>query len=476
MSSIKSNIFYSSILTCAGYLFPLLTFPYVTRVLGVSGVGITNFVDSIVQYFIVLSTMGIMTVGIREIASAKTNKQLLSQTFSSLLFLNMLASLISIICLLVSVLSIPSLYEYKFLFYIGASKILANTLSIEWFFKGIEDFKYITIRSVIIRAIYVISVFVFVKDNNDYTLYFALTTLTYVASACINTIYSKKFVRFTFCFVNLRCLLRPFLVLGLYSILTSFYSTFNVAFLGLATDTTQVGYYTTATKLYAIILSFYSAFTGVMMPRMSALVSNGEIDEFKRLIAKSLNILVSFSVPLLILSEICAPEIIYIVAGDGYAESVTPMRIVLPLMLIIGYEQILVLQILTPLKKDREILINSILGAMVTIVFSFILVQKLGCVGTAIVWVMSETTVLLSSIYFVNKSSCISYGLENLIRRALTYIPILLFGLFLSSYFTNAWIKCLVIAIYIFTCFIIVECIIFKNDLIRHFTIKSNGQ
>ena len=179
MTSIKKNIFYSSILTVSGYLFPLLTFPYITRVLGVKNIGVCNFVDSIVQYFIYFSMMGMMTVGIREIARAKGDRKLLSKTFSELLSLNLIATLIAVIILLICTMCIPQMSEYKSMFFIGSAKILANTLLIEWLFKGIEDFKYITLRSVIIRGLYVIAVFIFVRKAEDYqTLSFACCETT----------------------------------------------------------------------------------------------------------------------------------------------------------------------------------------------------------------------------------------------------------------------------------------------------------
>ena len=176
MASIKQNFAWSTILTMAGYVFPLITYPYITRVLGAEYLGRTNFVDSIVNYFSYLSMMGMGVLGVREIAKCKNNKQQLSQSFSNLLALNLLTSLIAIGILLFCVFLTPRLRENTSLFYIGAARILFNTLLIEWFFKGIEDFRYITIRSLIIRVLYVVSIFIFVRSQEDYKLYFILTS------------------------------------------------------------------------------------------------------------------------------------------------------------------------------------------------------------------------------------------------------------------------------------------------------------
>lgn len=394
MGSIKKNIFYSSILTVSGCFFPLITFPYVSRVLGVNNIGICNFVDSIVQYFIYFSMMGVMTVGIREVARTKGDKKQLSKTYSELLTLNLIVTAIMIVVLLMCTIFIPQLHEYKQMFYVGAAKVLANTLLIEWLFKGLEDFRYITVRTILVRSLYVVIVFVFVKDESDYFLYFALTSFMVVANAIINIVYSRKFICYKIKGINMQPYLKSFLILGVYMLLTSMYTTFNVAYLGFATNSVEVGYYTTATKLYLLIMSFFTAYTGVMMPRMSILLAEGNVSEFKRLTDKSIDALFAFATPLIVISEVCAPHIIRIVAGVGYEGAVLPMRIVMPLMLVICYEQVLVYQILSPMKKDAAILRNSIVGALVAVIFNVALVSRFASSGTAIVWILSEFAVL----------------------------------------------------------------------------------
>ena len=469
MTSIKKNIFYSSILTVSGYLFPLLTFPYITRVLGVKNIGICNFVDSIVQYFIYFSMMGMMTVGIREIARAKGDRKLLSKTFSELLSLNLIATLIAVIILLICTMCIPQMSEHKSMFFIGAAKILANTLLIEWLFKGIEDFKYITLRSVIIRGLYVIAVFIFVRKAEDYQTYFLLTSLMVVVNAAVNIVYSRKFVSFTLRGVNMTPYVKPFLILGSYLLLTSMYTTFNVAYLGFVGDTTEVGYYTTATKLYLIIMSFFTAFTGVMMPRMSSLIAEGKIQDFRRLIDKSINALLAFAFPLIIIGEICAPQIIRIIAGEGYEGAIFPMRIVMPLMAIIGYEEVIVLQVLSPMKKDTAILKNSFIGAIVGILLNILIVPRYLSVGTSIVWVMSECTVMLAAQYYVSKYIEYKMPVLSFIKRLLYSLPIVIVLFFINRIIESVWISLIVVSgISLIYC-VFIELYILRNELIREY-------
>lgn len=426
MANIKKNFFYSSILTTANYLFPMLTYPYVARVLGVDKIGLCNFADSIINYFLLFSMMGISSIGIREIAKAKGNNQKLNQTYSSLFILNSVTTFIAVAALLVAIFFVPQLYAKKELMFVGAVRLLMGYLQIEWLFKGLEDFKYITIRSVVIKVFYVLAVFLFVQDKDDYIVYFALYTLMVAINALVNVFYAHRFVHFRFKNIKIKMFVKAYLTLGLYAFLTSMYNSFNVAFLGFTANETQVGYYTTATKLYSILLSLFTAFTGVMLPRMSSLLAEGRKDEFKNLLHRSVNILMMFCTPLVFFSILFAPQIIGILSGKGYEGAILPMRIVMPLMLIIGYEQILVIQALMPLKKDRAILVNSIIGALCGVFFNFMIVPIMQSIGSSIVWFVSECAVLASAQFFVTKYTGIKFPSKQIFKNIIYYIPMLI--------------------------------------------------
>ena len=156
--SVTKNFLYSSLLTSAGYLFPLITFPYVSRVLGVTNIGIVNFVDSIISYFVLFSMMGIRTIGIREIAKSQNNQNEMSQTFYDIVFLNLLFVLLSGAVLLISIEVVPQFAEHRKLMYVGAAKLLSSLMLLDWLYKGVEDFKFITLWSLIVRVLFVISV------------------------------------------------------------------------------------------------------------------------------------------------------------------------------------------------------------------------------------------------------------------------------------------------------------------------------
>lgn len=430
MQDLKKNFFYSSILTSANYIFPLLTYPYVSRVLGVTNIGICNFIDSIINYYVLFSAMGILSVGIREVAASRNDRQSLSKTFSSLLCLNAVSTTIVLVLLVISIFTVDRLYEYKELMFVGFFKVLANYLLIEWFYKGIEDFKYITMCNLFTKVLYVVGVFVFVRESADYGIYYLLSMLMIAGSAFINLVHSRKFVDFSIHGISLKPYIPAFLILGIYFLLTSMYTTFNVTYLGFVCGETEVGYYSTATKLHSIFLALFTAFTGVMMPRMSALASEGLFDELRTLFAKSLHVLFVFSIPVIIIAVVFAPQIVYVISGPGYEDAVHPMRIVMPLILIIGYEQIAVIQVLMPLKKDRAIFINSAVGAFVGLLANILLVGCLKSVGSALVWLASELVVLSLSAYYLKKYVNLDFPFKELFKYISLSIPcVILSGL-----------------------------------------------
>lgn len=472
MSDIKKNVIYSSILTSANYVFPLITYPYVSRVLGVTNIGICNFIDSIINYYIMFSLLGIVAVAIREIAANKNDTEKLSHTFSGLFVLNSISTAIVLTILVISIYAVPKLYEYKELMFVGFFKVLFNYLLIDWFYKGIEDFKYITKYGLITKVLYVIGIFVFVTDKSDYYEYYLLSMLMIAANAIINMWHSRKFVHFSFKGISLRPYLTPFFVLGLYLFLTSMYTTFNVAYLGFVCDETEVGYYTTATKLHSIFLALFTAFTGVMLPRMSSLISEKNFDEFKILLSKSLHVLFIFAMPVIIFSVIFAPQIIRIISGAGYEPAATPMRIVMPLIFIIGYEQIVVIQVLMPMKKDKIIFKNSCIGAIFGFAANILLVGTFKSVGSSFVWTSSEVVVFALSTYYLKKYINVGFPFHEFFKYLLFSVPCLIALIIINRYVHNDFYGLLLGGFFVSAYYFILYVKILKDNIVTSLFVK----
>lgn len=261
--------------------------------------------------------------------------------------------------------------------------------------------------------------------------------------------------------------MNPFLYLGLYMILTNMYTSFNVIYLGFVKGDAEVGFYTTATKLYTIILSLFTAFTSVMLPRMSALLSEKKEDEFFALIHKSMQMLVTLGVPVVLLSTLYSSQIIHILAGGGFEGAILPARIVMPLMLIIGIEQILVIQIMMPFKQDKVIFRNAVIGAAVGITLNLALVPMLGSTGSAIVWVVSEISVLLLSQMHVSRMYSVAFPAAPLFKTMIAYLPFVTISLLMPAVFDNEYVRLAIACIVLAVNFVIVQFYVMPNDFVK---------
>lgn len=438
--SIKKNFAYNSALTLSSYVMAFITFPYVSRILGVSNIGLVDFVDNTIAYFLLFGSMGISILGVREIAAVKDNYKERDRVYSNIFGLNLCFTIIILIVYLILIYTIPKLNQYSELFYIGSAKIVFTLFLSEWFFAGTENFRYITLRSLIVKTLYVISVFIFIKDPNDYKLYFILSVSSVVLNAIINFLYVNKIVHFNFSHCFSTRFLKRNIVLGIYNIMTSMYLTFNVMFLGLVANNTQVGYYTTAYKVYTVTLGFFTAFTGVMIPRMSSLLANNEMDRFNELINKSFRAMCTFSIPIITCSMILAPQIIYVLSGAGYEGAITPMRIIMPAALFVGIAQVIAKQILTPMKKDKILFTASIIGGTISAVINLLLVHKFQSIGSATVLLCSEFAVTITYIIYVLKHSIIPIPFRSIWNNILFSFPVCVACLICQFTISNPYI------------------------------------
>lgn len=462
---VKKNILYTSFLTLSNYIFGLITFPYIARTLGVNNMGIVEFTNNIVAYFLLFASLGINTLGIREIAKVKNDTNELNKCFSSLLFINIFYTLISLCIYFILIFVVDKFLEYKILFLIGSFQIISTTFMVEWLFKGLENFKYIAFRNFAIKIIYIVLVFCLIRESEDYVLYFLLTVGSVIVNAVVNILYSKRFVFFSLKMVSLKFYLKSTLFLGLYSLLTSMYTTFNVAFLGFVSTSTEVGYYATALKVYIIIMGLYTAFTTVMMPRGSALLAEGKRNEFNLLIKKSFETLYTLCFPLIIFCTILSPQIINLLAGENFSGSILPMRTVMPLLLVVGVAQILVLQVIIPARKDLWTLWASALGAVIGIILNIVLVPIWHSEGTSISLVFTEISVTILYVFFVYKSKLIVFDWKNGVKHLLFSLPYIIFCLSFSK-LENSYFVLLLSGVTCGIYFFVSQLYIIKNELL----------
>ena len=428
MADIKRNLMYSTVLTMSTYLVPLIVFPYISRVLGVEGIGIVDTVDNMIDYCILFSMMGLSSVGVREIAKNKDNPQALSQTFTDLFALNLCSTLLIATVFCGVVLMSPRLQDYGLLIPIGILKLTANLFWIEWLYTGLEDFRYITLRSIILRTAFIISVFLIVQTRADVVTYYALFVGITVGNAVCNWYHKRTYLHWDIRRANIRRFLVPFFMLGVFAMLSAVYSKLSLPVLNFITNNQEAGNFATATRVYRVVIALVSTLTGVMIPRMSVLMEEDRFDMVRHYTDVAFKLLFLFSFPLICFVELFAPDIIRLFAGPGFEGAIMPMRITMFQLLVIGSEKIIVLQLLIPLRKDRTIVKAGLAGVVVWGLLTVLVVPSLQSVGTSLVWVAAELVVLMIAAMESSRSLSIRFPFGLLFKSVLYALPYLLMG------------------------------------------------
>lgn len=426
--SLKGNFIYSTILTFSTYLVPLMVFPYISRILGVDSIGAIDTIDNIIDYCILFSMMGMSTLGIREIAKYKNDKKRLQETFNNLFWLNVISTIVVFFFLIVTTICIPTLQQRIVLLTIGSFKLFANLFWIEWFYRGLEDFKYITIRSVIVRLLFIVSVFVFIKEKSDFTLYYILFVSIVIINAICNWTYKRNKVSLRFKHIALKTYAKPFIILGIFAMLSAIYTKLSIPVLSFTCGDTEAGYYATATRMYQVVIALISSLISVLIPRMSVLIREGNYREISHLFELAFKLLFFISLPIIWYVEFLAPDIIMIFAGSGFEQAAIPMRIVIFQVLIIGSEQIYIMQLLIPLNKDKKVAVAGLCGVITWAILSTILVPLWHGIGTSIVWVATESVVLLIAIYYIKKAMGYHYPWKLFFLSCIESIPYAVMG------------------------------------------------
>lgn len=427
--SIKGNLIYSTLLTLSTYLVPLVVFPYISRVLGAENIGAIDTIDNIIDYCILFSMMGMSSVGIREVAKNKDNAERLQATFNNLFWLNAISTGIVFCLLALATLLLPDMQSRLRLLGIGSIKLIANLFWIEWLYRGLENFRFITIRSIIVRLLFIMSVFLLVKHKGDFETYYTLFVGVVVLNAVCNWTYKRNWVSLRFKVIDLKQYVKPFVVLGLFAMLSAIYTKLSMPVLNFTCGDEQAGYYAVSTRMYQVIIALISSLVSVIIPRMSVLLKEGKTEEIYKLTDLAFRLLFFLALPVIIFMEIFAPDIIHLFAGAGYEAAILPMRIVMLQVLVIGTEQIYVLQLLIPMKRDRAVVLCGACGVSVWLILSIILIPTLQSVGSALTWVAAESTVLLFAAREVKRQINIRFPWQTLVHSFAVSLPYVILGI-----------------------------------------------
>jgi O-antigen/teichoic acid export membrane protein len=360
------------------------------------GIGQVNFFTSIITYITLFTSLGIPLYAVRETARVRDNQELLNRTTLEILSLHTLLTFLGYLVVFILCLTVAKIQADVPLFLVLSCSIFFTTIGVEWFYQGIENFQYITIRGLIIRILAIFYLFLFVKTRDDLMLYAIYTVIGTVGNNVFNFIHLRKFISFRKDVIReLHPLkhLKPALRIFVLNLIISIYVNLDTVMLGFFKDNASVGFYTGSTKLTKLSLGIITSLGTVMLPRLSNLLQTGQREEFNKLAQKSVDFVMTFSVPVFVGLLILAPILIDVFCGNGYRPAIVTLQIISPIIVIIALSNSFGIQILYPQGKEKLVIISTAAGASVNFIINLLLIPIFSQNGAAIATVIAETVV-----------------------------------------------------------------------------------
>ena len=443
MSKLKTNFIYDTIYQVLILIIPFVTTPYIARTMGATGVGSYSYTYSIVSYFMMFALLGMNNYGNREIAKIKEDKEKINSTFSSIYYLQLITTIILVVFYVIYIKFFES--QYQVLALIQILHLISVAFDVNWLFCGLQEFKTTVTRSGIIKILSLVLIFVFLKNENDLWKYTLILSGTTLLNQLILWPFLKKHVRFVK--VEKKDIikhLRPTLILFIPIIATSVYRVMDKIMIGNITDIQSVGYYENAEKMLNIILAVVSALVTVTLPQMTYLYNNNKIEEYNKILDKSIKLIFFMVFPVIFGFLATANILVSIYLGNEFLPSANLLKILSVSLLFSPIASIVRMQILIPRNKDKEYIISVISGAIVNFGLNFILIKNYGAVGATIATIIAEFTVATLQIIFVRKEFKIDKYLKGLFNFAIKSVIMFLIVIIVGQFFRNDIVKLII--------------------------------
>ena len=401
MSSLKNNVVLNYINTLASIVFPLITFPYAARILQPDGIGLVNFQNSIIGYITLLSSLGIPLYAVREVARVRDNVEERNRVTVEIALLSLILAAGGYVIVFAVGELVPQINAHLSLFYILSLSILFTALGVSWFYTAIEDFKFITVRGLIIRVLFVVALFLFVKSKEDLLIYGVVIVGSTVGNEFINFIHLRKFInifKLNWSKVNIFRHLKPSFSIFVLNLSVSLYVQLNPVMLGFLSDNTQVGYYTAGSKLSNIILSVVTSMATVLIPHVSNMIQAHDTEKFKQLITKVYHYYMALALPFTAGLIVLSVPLTLVICGNSFYEASYVTAITAPVIVFISITNIIGLQVLYPYGKENYVTYSTIGGAVINLIVDIPLIWLWGSKGAAIATFCAELAVLLIQV------------------------------------------------------------------------------
>lgn len=422
-----SNFFYNFIKTFVGICFPLISFSYASRVLGVDSIGRVQYSTSVISYFSMIACLGIATYAVREGSKYKGKKKELG-VFTIELFIISTISTLCTFALFIIYLMFFCEKEYIILMLISSFSIIGTVYSFDWIYQIEEDYKYITSKAVLVQLFAIIMMFVFVRDSNDYVIYAFVCVLGSCGSFVFNIYNAKKYVNIEIVKKNIHIKkhIRPILIIWGAGLATSIYMNLDMVMLKHMESERQLGYYTTSVKLAQVVKVLVTSFSNVLIPRMSYYVGIGDFKKHKNVLSKNISVITMIAIPLCIGLFSLSDKMIIIFSGKEFLFATRAARILSMNVVFSVLNGVLFYQVLLPYKKELYASVCTMIGAILNFFANLILIPIFSYEGAALTTLLSEMSVFVLLMIVSRKYVLGKKVVFDIVKYIVLALPILL--------------------------------------------------
>lgn len=413
--SLAKNSIYNIIYTVANILFPFVTSIYVSRILLPAGVGKVASAQNIASYFITIAALGLPSYGVREFAKIREKKDKRNKLFTELLLLNIISTTLAVIGFFLLVLANSGFNNEWSLYTACGLAIGFNYLNIDWMYQGLEEYGYITGRSLLIKGLSLLALFLFVKTKDDYVTYALISSLATGGNYIFNVIHARKFISIDLSRIELKNHIKPVLLITCIIFLSSIYNKIDVTMLNILATDESVGYYTYAQKTVNMVLTMSNAVTAALLPRLSYYYDNNRAG-FYKLLDKGFQVLCIMTLPLSVGMALVAPQAVEFLYGEAFEPAVLTIRLMCPLILIKGFGDLFCYQLVYSTKSEKIILPASASASVINIITNAALIPTLLQNGAVIASVFSELVTNAVQFIYMKKKVKFTINMKELTK------------------------------------------------------------
>lgn len=403
-NSIKKNTVYNVMKTLSTLVFPLITFPYISRVLHAENIGKINFGSSIVNYIQLIASLGISTYAIRECSLVKQDKSKLSKTASEIMSINIMSTIISYAILGLLLLLWEPLEGYETLILIQSTSVLFITLGADWLNSSMEDFRYITIRTFAFQLISLIAMFIFVTKPEHYMIYALITVASTSGANLMNILYRRKYCKVGFTLhIDWKRHLKPVLLLFATLLSSTIFTSIDITMLGIMRGDVEVGWYSTSVNIYNMVNQVVASICWVVMPQLSYNFKKRDYIEINKILRYAASFIIELGMSALVGLYMLAPEVIELVGGKEYLNAVPSLRI---LTFALGFSfagGFIFNIILLPSGRESKCLLITLVNAVINFTLNLVVIPVWGLNGAAATTALGQVIGFIIGLFLVEK-------------------------------------------------------------------------